>query len=297
MMVMIAPMEVTPAHMLGSNVPETDAPLWTASGTVSAGQRRVHQTAVWEAVTTNSGSEPREGSKDWARFGATNRWRAFDQQLQNSSAQAERLSWRVAVTRPVDTVALMKPQGATARVTMRDGAGRIVARQERTIAGTQEIKTLHDFFFGEREVQAEIVFDGLPVTRVGEIEVEIFSPGRTASVAQVVIGRREVLGRAGTGLEIGFEDYSRIETDAFGNRRIVRRAAARLADYRIGIARGNEERVLRLLERQRARPALYAALDPDGRAVGGLIYGLAKPIRITAGVGLSTATLSIEGLV
>ena len=73
----IEPITITDAILLGSNVPETDAPAWDVGATYAADDQVIRGHAIYQAVAASTGHDPLADTTStyWVRLGATNRWR------------------------------------------------------------------------------------------------------------------------------------------------------------------------------------------------------------------------------
>jgi hypothetical protein len=80
-MMIIRPVDVTPAMLTSSNVQENDFDVWSVSTAYTVGQKVTLNRRNYEALVANTGANPETDTSDppkWLDLGATNRWRMFD---------------------------------------------------------------------------------------------------------------------------------------------------------------------------------------------------------------------------
>jgi hypothetical protein len=92
------------------------------------------------------------------------------------------------------------------------------------------------------------------------------------------------------GAQVGIHDYSRKETDEFGNAVLVERADADIGSFKTVARKSQVDGIRNALAEMRARPAVYSA-SPDYDAT--LIFGWFKDFNVEIEYPL-TSLLSIE---
>lgn len=120
----IAPLQVTDAMIVSTNVPETDYPAWSAVTAYAVGAR-VIKTAThrqYECITANTGVDPATDSTSthWLDIGATNRWKAFDRLISDPVVRAGGMTYVLQPGRLTDAVALFGLNAATVRIEVSD---------------------------------------------------------------------------------------------------------------------------------------------------------------------------------
>ncbi|RLL62804.1 hypothetical protein DYS74_15840, partial [Sinirhodobacter hankyongi] len=112
---------------------------------------------------------------------------------------------------------------------------------------------------------------------------------------QIVLGRAQVLGETLVDTEIGIEDFSVKERDAFGNFTIVPRPYSDGTKFRFSFPTGDARRIRKILARVRATPAVYYAGDETSQ-FGTTVYGYFQNFWIPLTTSVSFGSLEVEGL-
>jgi len=114
-------------------------------------------------------------------------------------------------------------------------------------------------------------------------------------VGQIVFGYKVDLGLTTYGTTISIEDFSRKETDAFGNFIIVERPFSKRADYDVRFPTGTARKVQETLAKYRATPIVY--IGSEDVAFGTTVYGYYRRFDLTLETpSLSLAAIEVEGL-
>lgn len=152
------------------------------------------------------------------------------------------------------------------------------------------------YFFAEQGVKTEALFTGIPPYLDSSVEVTVTADsGTNAKVGQIVFGFLSNFGLTTYGTSVGIEDYSRKETDAFGNFIITERAFAKLVDYDVRLETGKARTVQNTLANFRATPIVY--IGSQDEALAAIVYGFYRRFDITLeGPAYSFAAIEVEGL-
>ncbi|WP_339112863.1 hypothetical protein [Thioclava sp. GXIMD2076] len=298
---MIIPVPLGAGNMQASNVSEDDYGNW-ASGTSYAVGDRVILTAthrIYEALAPGSGVHPVSGSNAgdyWVEVGSTNRWRAFDATLGQATTRGESITYTLGLPARVDAIAFIDLVAISLQVVIRDAGGGVVYDRTADLLDTSQIQSWADFFTYEDSFDPEQVFVDLGALSGFTLEITISNPGGTASVAEIVMGRGEYLGDVLDGSRSGFTDYSRRETDDYGNVSIVKRPTARKAEWQLAFDTAANRRIQRALEQARGAPAYF--YPGDGMTPFALaVYGVADDFfPALSGGGRTIATLTLTGV-
>ena len=234
-------------------------------------------------------------------MGASNRWRAFDQRIGQSTTRSGSISYTLDVPQRVTGVALLGVVGSSVRVRLYDTANSVTVFDETRVASdTIAIIDWLSWFQWEPEYETEFVFVDLPGFAGNRVIIDIDAGSGTAEVGQIIVGQVITLGQPLEGGQIGIEDYSLISTDDFGSTAITERAYANTADLEFGIkvTPGNRQErwVRRQLAARRARPTLYFAdegLIDAGTQVYGFYQDISIPLR---SAGIALCTLELRGM-
>jgi len=261
---------ITDGVLTATNVPENDQPVWSAGTTYPYGARVIRAHRQWESlVVANLGNEPGEGSAQWADIGPTNRWAMFDDALGTLTQAAGSIVVTLDPVEAVNAIALLDVTAASVRV---EAAGYDWTAAPSSDAGTA-------------------LFLDMPAT-TGPITVTITGAG-TVSVGTLMMGNLVGLGITEASPTAAITDYSRKETDEFGDVTVVERAWAKRMDARALLRTDAVDMVFNRIATVRGRPCLWIGA-PDIDALSA--YGFFKDFSIEIGENVSTLSLSVEGL-
>ena len=301
-MQIIKPVTVTNAILTSSTVPETDYAEWNAASTYAVGDKVIvigvtHK--IFESLTAgNINQNPVGGDgTQWLTLGATNRWRAFDQKIADQVVQQDSINYVFGnYNSNVTSLALFNLLGISANVTVTDTTAGEVYNTTISLIDNRNIVDWFTYFF-EDQVQKETAqFIDIPPYRNAAISVTVTAnTGEDAKLGQIVFGYLTDIGATTYGTSISIEDFSRKETDAFGNFIVVERAFSQLADFDVQFETRNARRIQRTLAELRAVPVVY--IGSSDTAYGTTIYGFYRRFDLTLETpSLSFGAIEVEGL-
>lgn len=300
-MQIIKPVTVTNSILTSSNVPETDYAEWASGTTYADGDLVIvigttHK--VYESlVNSNLGNDPiTDDGTNWLEISATNRWKAFDQKISDPVTNLNSIQY--VLTDPssnITSVALFGLKGVTANVTVTSGATEVY-NQDISLTDNRNIVDWYTYFFEEQTQKEQAQWLDIPPYLGSTVTITVTeATGETAQLGQLVLGFLSDLGVTNYGTSISIEDFSRKETDDFGNFVVVERAFAQLADFDIQFETGNARKIQRTLAGFRATPIVY--IGSEDTSYGTTIYGFYRRFDLTLeGPSLSFGAIEVEGL-
>jgi peptidoglycan hydrolase CwlO-like protein len=266
---LVQPQDIDDDVLTSTSVDEFDYPQWSAMTTYAAGDRvlrlvshRIHESAA----AGNTGHDPADDDGHWIDVGATNAWAMFDQALGSVTTALSSIVVVLDVT-DVSAVALLDVTGATVRV------------QAAGYDDTQEVGA------------GAVTFLDLPDI-TGAVTVTVAGTG-DVSVGTLLIGKLVSLGLTESSPTAGITDYSKKETDDFGDVTIVERAWAKRMAPKALIRTEALDDVANRIAAVRARPCLWIG---DAELDSLTVYGFFKDFSIEVGENVSALSLTIEGL-
>jgi len=294
----IRPTEVTPARLVGSNVPENDYPEWVA-GTNTIGVRKIiaAQHKVYEVLASTTTDSPLVGiaayPPTWMEIGYTNKWRMFDEVVGTVTSMPSTVSVTIKPGTVVNSLALFNVQGKSVTITMDDPVeGRVYSRTVNLVDAA--VDNWYDWFFADIEVRTSFVVLDMPAFGTANITVTINS-GSTAAVGALVIGKLVPIGTTTYGAKVGIDDYSRKERDKFGNLVVVEGAFSDTGDFPVVVDTDRVSSIKKMLIDIRAKPVVWIGEETYEATI---IYGFFKSLDlIYSGPEVSDCQLSIEGLI
>lgn len=297
-MIIITPIETTAATLIDSNVPETDAPAWTA-GTYTIGQQRIYNHRVYEVLVASTTDQPDLGAAasppTWLDTGATNRFKMFDQIISTDTAQTGTIEVTIEPGTVANGVAMFGLSGTSVTVTMNvPGEGEVYSRTD-SLQDNTLILDWYGYFFEDVTYKSDAVFIDLPSYGTASLSITIDAGVSTARCGELVIGKQRSLGLTNFGTSVSIQDYSVKSTDQFGNVVVVQRAYSKRADYDVTVETSKVASAQSILAGIRTTPTVFIGDESRAETV---VYGFYRQWNIV----LSTPTISdcsieVEGLV
>jgi hypothetical protein len=300
-MQIIKPVTVTNSILTSSNVPETDYAEWASGTTYADGDLVIvigttHK--VYESlVNSNLGNDPTtDDGTNWLEISSTNRWKAFDQKISEPVTNPNSIQYTFSdPSSNITSVALFGLKGITANVTVTSDATEVYNR-DISLTDNRNIVDWYTYFFEEQVQKEQAQWLDIPPYLGSSVQVTVTAnTGETAELGQLVLGFLSDLGATTYGTSISIEDFSRKETDDFGNFIVVQRAFAQLADFDVQFETQNARKIQRTLAGFRATPIVY--IGSEDTSYGTTIYGFYRRFDLTLeGPSLSFGAIEVEGL-
>jgi len=292
----IKPVEITPAILTSSNVPETDYAAWSAATAYAVGDKVTYNHRNYEALVAHTGANPETDTSDppkWLDLGATNRWRMFDDRVGSLTEQAGSIAVELQPGAVINSVALFNLLGRSATVTLTDPSEGVV--YQRTVSLVDAgVSDWYEWFFSPIGRQTDFVLLDLPAYGTATLSVTIDNASDTAAVGHLVMGRQAELGVAVYGSGVGITDYSRKQTDDFGNSVVVERSFSKRAEFDVVVETPQIGRVQRMLAGLRAQPVVWIGAESYEST---FLFGYYRDFQISiSGPSVSDASITVEGL-
>lgn len=299
-LVVVAPITVTPAMLVSTDVPENDYPEWSNTTTYAKGARVIlaAQHKVYEsAADSNTGNNPVTPTAEpkWLEVGPTNRWRPFDKSVSSQVKQANHISYRIKPGQAITSLGLLNVTGATSiRVQMIDPSFGTVYDKTIPMARVPVRAGWWWFWFGERRVPTQALLQDLPTFPGADLLIEITGTADLA-VGVILIGQRRTFALGvKSGARVGIQDYSRKERTEFGDVVLVERAFAKRAAFQLLLSSSEVDSFNDFLAGVRATPCLWIG---SSRFESTTVYGFYKNFEIVLSYyDYADSELELEGL-
>lgn len=296
-MKIIKPIDITEAVLVASNVPENDYLPWDLATAYLVGERCRQNHRLYEALLEHSGVDPggtATSPATWLDLGLDNRWRMFDDTVGSLTTQAGSIAVTLQPGTVINALALFNLQGRTVTVAMSDPHEGEVYRRELSLVDAG-VNNWYDWCFAPIGRRTDIVLLDLPAYGTAQLAVTIDNAEDPAACGHLVTGAQADLGVALYGTSVGITDYSRKDTDDFGNPIVVERAYSKRAEFDLSLDTAQVGTIQRLLASIRARPVVWiGALDYEST----VLFGFFKDFNLSiSGPSLSDGTLTVEGLI
>jgi len=289
---------VTDAILISSSVAENDYAAWSGASTYAPGDRVIVTTGAHkiyesaQAANTNHNPVGDDGTW-WFEVTATNRWKMFDQGVGTQTEAADEI---VVVLEPglCNALALLDVAGNSARIQV-VAESVTIFDETYSIGDSTILGDWFEYFFEDISQTSNLNVVGLPVFGGGQITVTISAPV-TARCGTLAVGRMIDIGKTRAGARVGIIDYSRKETDQWGNTTVVERAYARRVEAEVIVENARIDYITTQLASVRAKPCVWIA-DGTGTYGSMTIYGFYKDWGINIPYpNISEASITIEGL-
>lgn len=298
----IQPLTITDSILTSSTVTENDYAQWASGTTYATGNKVIVLSThrIYESlIDANTGNDPTtdDGTK-WLDIGATNRWKAFDQKISDPVTDTGTIEYVLSSANTnITSVALFGLQASFATVVATDtgGVGEVY-NETINLIDNSDVTDWFSYFFELISFKTEALFTDIPPYLGLDVEITLDSgSGEPVEVGQIVVGTLQNIGFTTYGTTVGIEDFSRKETDAFGNFIILERAFSYTVEYDVRVPTQTTRRVQNLLAQFRAAPLVYIG-NPDD-SYGTIVYGFYRNFDINLETpSYSLASIEVEGL-
>jgi hypothetical protein len=287
-----------------TNVPENDYPVWSVGTTYAAGNRVILTSThrVYESLLSgNTGNDPTMLSSPvyWIEVGPTNRWASLDTSISTQTVQANNITYRLIPAQAINSVAVLNIIGAN-QLTVRmispaTGSPGIVYEKVVDLTGLPLAPGWWEWFYGAKIVPSQSILLDLPSYTDCELEIELLG-GSDLAVGVILIGQQQNFGIGiKYGARVGIQDYSRKETNEFGDTVLVQRAFAKRANFDLFLNREEVDSFQNALSTIRATPVLWIGSTQYESTT---LFGFYKNFDILISYpNHSDCELEIEGLI
>lgn len=298
---LIKPVEITPAKLISSNVPETDYPAWSVSATYAIGDRVLLDHHIYEALAiVAAGVKPgaevvdKDHPAKWQDRGMDNRWRMFDDKVESLTANPGTIEVRIRPGAVINSMALFNLQGKSVTITMIDPVEGEVYRKTLSLVDAG-VTNWYDWFFEPIGKRTDVVVLDMPPYGSADIVLIIDAGAEVAAIGHTVIGAVKRIGTALYGTSVGINDYSRKSTDEFGNTIVIQRSFSNRAEFDVTLDTSEVTRVRRLLAELRATPVVWIGEESYEATI---LFGFYKDFQIVfSGPTVSDCSITVEGVI
>ncbi len=293
-----------------SNLAETDYAAWVSGTTYALGDRVIRTTAtthaIYERVVAGAGTTaPEIDSTNWIRVGPTNRWSAFDDSPSTLSSNSEYVTY---ILKPgkINSVALLEVDAREVAINFYTDDGGLIEQQYyayKNLSDNSGIGNWYEYFYEPFYYQTSFATTDmlnaslldLPQYSNTILCVTVRKAGSTASVGVIATGIVYELGKTQNGMSLSIVDYSKKDTDDYGNTILVRRKFSKRVSATFFLYSSKVDVVSNLLTQYRATPVVWIGADAQYSSL--VVYGFYRDwnIGIPNNIG-STCTIEIEGL-
>lgn len=236
---------------------------YTGSNTVT-----VANSGTYKSLTnSNLNNNPLTSPTNWVRLGPTNQFAMFDNVVSSVTSGTSDITFVIKST-SVDSVAVLNAVAGKVSCAVADYSysgsylGNVAYYRTEQLSGSDSLDWYSYFFFDEETQKTQALYLSIPKVSDGIITVKITGSG-TVSAGSIIAGQIKEIGQTQYGVNTGIIDYSRKETDEFGNTSLVVRNYSKRMNAKVFLTNSNLNRVQRLLYSIRATPVLWiGSTDP-----------------------------------
>ena len=295
-LLILPPVAITEAMLDDTDVPEADYATWSSAATYGATDRVIRTHKVWQSLQAGNLNHTPETSEDWwAEVGPTNRWALFDRSNSTQTRQANAMSYTLKPVQGITALWLGNVDGCnTARVIVTHPTYGTLKDATYNLASIPAAVGWWEWTFGERSAPPSLFVQDIPPLPGCTIQVNLTGTTDLA-IGVLLLGVMKSVGEGVLqGARVGIQDFSRKETNDFGETVLVQRAYADTASFEVPIRTAQVDAAKALLTSLRATPALWIAT----RGISaGVVYGFFKEFEITlAYANVAECSITVEGL-
>jgi hypothetical protein len=287
-----------------TNVPEDDYAVWNVGTTYAASDRVILTSThrVYESLLSgNTGNDPTLLSSPifWIEVGPTNRWAVFDTSVSTQTAQANNITYQLIPGEAINSIGVLNITSASelniTMVSPATGSPGIVYQETVDLSALPLTPDWWAWFYGNKVVPSQSILLDLPSYSDAEITIELIG-GSDLAVGVIIIGQQQNFGIGiKYGARVGIQDYSRKETNAFGETILVQRAFAKRANFDLMIEKAEVDSLQNALSAIRATPVLWIGSTEYEATT---LFGFYKNFDILISYPQhSDCQLEIEGLI
>lgn len=292
----IKPLAITPAMLLSTDVPEADYAAYAPGTTYALADRVIYDHGIYQSLAAgNVGNTPSTSPAKWVFVSATNRYKLFDLVNSSQTAQSTTMTYTVrpgTIVTAVAAVNLTSVYSIRIRV-ISDAYGLV---RDETITRTRRPpgSGWWSWYYGRRTEALASYYIDLPSFADAQIIID-FTGLADMAVGTLILGQvsRWGVGLA-AGVSLGIRDYSRKETNEFGDVVLTRRKYANRAQFPLILTTSEVDSFHRFLASVRATPCLWIGSDVYDSAT---VYGYYQDFEILISYPtVADCNLTLEGL-
>jgi hypothetical protein len=299
----VIPTKITDSMLISTNIVEDDYDEWDNGDTYALGDRviLVSTHKVYESLQNgNTNKNPITETEWWVEVGPTNRWKLFDDsnstQTVISGVSPLEIEYVLETGSAVNAIGLLNLKNVTqVQITMVDPTAGTVYDETVDLLAYPAFSGWYEWFFTFRRTPRQYVATDLPAYPNAEITVVASGISGEIGIGVLILGQQL---RVGYGIKLGartgIQDYSRKETNEFGETVLVQRAFAKRANFDLLIDSAEVDAIQELLADIRATPVLFIGATQYDSTV---IFGFYKQFDVLISYPTyADCQLEIEGL-
>jgi hypothetical protein len=277
--------------LTSTTVPETDYPEWAVGTTYALGDRVIvaAEHNVYESLAnTNLGNTPSTATDKWVLVGKTNAYKLLDDRVNTQTTSATQIVMEFPVGKAT-SLAFFNVECNSLTVEVWDGA--TLVSTETKVGMTRSTAGWYSYFFGSPSFAPFFLFEHVYNPNA---TYKVIVDGNLIKIGVMVKGTLESLGETQWGAELGFYDYSKKDTDQWGETYLAQGAYRDYFRGEIATQTGQLQVVRKILRDRRGKLSLFVPTD----AYDMVVYGFARePSLVWQNTKISIWSIDIEGVI
>ncbi len=292
----VKPLVITPAMVTDSNLTEADYATYVSGTTYALAARVIYNHAVYESLqASNTGKTPDSNPTWWIYVSPTNKFKAFDTVNSTQTVNPTTIYYKIVPGISVPSISCLNLTGCTAiRVKITDPAYGVIYDTETDLRPVQQTSEWWAWTFGTRKVNTVSVGIGIPSLPTATVEITLTGTSLLA-VGVIILGQQyEVGSGVKYGARVGIQDYSRKETNEWGDTVLTQRAFAKRANFDMQLDKAEVDSFYQFLVENRAVPCLWIGTEIYECTI---LFGFYKEFEVLIPYPENCdCTLDLEGL-
>ncbi len=245
-------------------------------------------------IEANTGFSPDVTPLKWQLKGATNSRKCFDRYWSTQTVGASPLVIVITPGVIADSMALLNLTGLSVNVSVEVPGMGVLFDEDYDLQTEEGVYDWLTYFTAPWLTKSDVLVLGLPAYDTNIITITLTGAG-TVGIGGVVIGNMTYLGDLLYNPTVGIVDYSKKETDEFGQTGVTERAYAKRFTARFCVQNGQVDRVSSVLASVRSIPVVWIG---NGSSYSSLIvWGFYKDWEIDIATPIeSFCNITIEGV-
>jgi hypothetical protein len=299
----VIPTKITDAMLVSTNIVEDDYDEWDNGDTYALGDRVILTSThkIYESLQNgNTNKNPVTEKEWWVEVSPTNQWKLFDDsnstQTVISGVSPLEIEYVLQTGSAINAIGLLNLKNVSQiQITMVDSTVGTVYDETVNLLAYPAFSGWYEWFFTFRRTPRQYVATDLPAYPNAEITVVASGISGEIGIGVLILGQQL---RVGYGIKLGartgIQDYSRKETNEFGETVLVQRAFAKRANFDLLIDSAEIDPIQELLADIRATPVLFIGATQYDSTV---IFGFYKQFDVLISYPTyADCQLEIEGL-
>lgn len=300
----IKPVPIVDAILTSSTIPEPDSgeTVFVAGPSLPLGTQRINTTThrVYEVVDPSGTTDDPVVGVDanpptWVNVAPTNKFAMFDNVNSTQSSETTSLVVEIETGLVTNSIAGIDIDGAsTINVTMTDPTAGVVFDRDISMINNDAVGGWWDYFFSPIINITSFVILDMPI--FPEATIKITVTGTTIEFGSLVVGSQITLGVSNFGTSLQLLDFSRKETDSFGNTVVVPGRTSKLVNFNVTVQKSLVGYVFNQLSDLTGFPSVWVGTTETDDAT--LVFGYYRDVQINiSSPTITDMTLTVEGLV